>query len=394
MCIFLSQRDCRPFVPALPAGKQTETLFCTLSPLHPHLHLPAPPAGDSYVSLPSSSGNVRVTVQDWTDLVVAAAPDVVCMLSDEISSVSTGGSSRSRKSIDRSCQWLSQQLADLRSHPSLKHTAVFAAVQGGSSAGNRARACSSISALKVDGVVIGGLNTGEEREERCDIIRAVLHALPPHLPRMLSSTAGPEDMLDAGERRLYPKFDTLNLFNNARRRSCTRRRLHGLQLQQRAGGGGISRRVSRQLLAVPALLSRHAMRGHQGVSIHHRFCLLNDAAAKDPSLALDCAPLLQVRLSSCAQQHRLSVSLFVQGCSCAACSRHSRSYLHHLWNTHEMLAEVIARRAHNPKPLTSHNPAHLTPFPPQVLLAVHNLHHCRLLLQHARAAVSAGNFNE
>jgi queuine/archaeosine tRNA-ribosyltransferase len=30
----------------------------------------------------------------------------------------------------------------------------------------------------------------------------------------------------------------------------------------------------------------------------------------------------------------------------------------------------------------------------QVLLAIHNLHHCRLLLQNARAAVAAGTFNE
>ncbi len=36
------------------------------------------------------------------------------MLSDEISSVSTGGSSRSRKSIDRSVQWAQMQLADMR----------------------------------------------------------------------------------------------------------------------------------------------------------------------------------------------------------------------------------------------------------------------------------------
>ena len=35
-------------------------------------------------------------------------------LSDEISSESTGGSSRSRKSIDRSVQWAQLQLADMR----------------------------------------------------------------------------------------------------------------------------------------------------------------------------------------------------------------------------------------------------------------------------------------
>jgi tRNA-guanine family transglycosylase len=156
------------------------------------------PTGDSYVSLPSSSGTIRVSVTEWMDLAAAAAPDVVFMLSDEISSVSTGGSSRTRKSIDRSNQWFLQQLADLRSRPSLQHTAVFASVQGGNSLGNRARACASISAMKVDGVVLGGLNTGEERDERCGIITSMITALPSHLPRMLSCAGGPEDLLDAG----------------------------------------------------------------------------------------------------------------------------------------------------------------------------------------------------
>jgi queuine/archaeosine tRNA-ribosyltransferase len=108
-----------------------------------------------------------VSVAEWIDLAAAAAPDVIFMLSDEISSVSTGGGSRTQKSIDRSGRWCLQQLAALRAHPSLQacppnavkcarvlrfslqHTAVFAAVQGGNSLGNRARACTSISAMKV-----------------------------------------------------------------------------------------------------------------------------------------------------------------------------------------------------------------------------------------------------
>ena len=57
----------------------------------------------------------------------------------------------------------------------------------------------------------------------------------------------------------------------------------------------------------------------------HHFPLASPATRcvdiKDPALALDAGPLLQ-------------------GCGCTACSRHTRSYLHHLWNTHEMLAEV------------------------------------------------------
>ena len=66
------------------------------------------------MSLPSSAGTLRMSVVEWMDLAAAAAPDAVVMLSDEISSVATGGSSRTRKSIDRSGQWFVQQLAELR----------------------------------------------------------------------------------------------------------------------------------------------------------------------------------------------------------------------------------------------------------------------------------------
>lgn len=220
-------------------------------------------AGDSYVSLPSSSGTVRVSLAEWTELAAVAAPDVVFMLSDEIASVSSGGSSRTRKSIDRSNQWQQQQLADLRSRPSLRSAAVFAAVQGGNSLDNRARACASVSAMKADGVVIGGLNTGEERHERCSIVKCAVAALPPHLPRMLSCVGGPEDMLDAGAVSI-PNFATPNPFQKFHtcvlHRSLSRHRPHGFQLQQHAGGGGACRRVPCRLAAAAARHPRHEMR--------------------------------------------------------------------------------------------------------------------------------------
>lgn len=220
-------------------------------------------AGDSYVSLPSSSGTVRVSLAEWTELAAVAAPDVVFMLSDEIASVSSGGSSRTRKSIDRSNQWQQQQLADLRSRPSLRSAAVFAAVQGGNSLDNRARACASVSAMKADGVVIGGLNTGEERHERCSIVKCTVAALPPHLPRMLSCVGGPEDMLDAGAVSI-PNFATPNPFQKFHtcvlHRSLSRHRPHGLQLQQHAGRGGACRRVPCRLAAAAARHPRHEMR--------------------------------------------------------------------------------------------------------------------------------------
>ena len=55
---------------------------------------------------------------------------------------------------------------------------------------------------------------------------------------------------------------------------------------------------------------------------------------------------------------------FVGGCSCLACTEHSRAYVHHLINAKELLAEI--------------------------LLFVHNLHHLLSLLQEMNDATNSG----
>jgi len=41
------------------------------------------------------------------------------------------------------------------------------------------------------------------------------------------------------------------------------------------------------------------------------------------------------------RRYRLSREPLVAGCSCLTCTRHTRAYVHHLLNTHEMLAHVL-----------------------------------------------------
>eukprot|EP00164_Ancoracysta_twista_P025736 GFYU01049612.1.p1 GENE.GFYU01049612.1~~GFYU01049612.1.p1 ORF type:complete len:126 (+),score=15.50 GFYU01049612.1:37-378(+) len=57
---------------------------------------------------------------------------------------------------------------------------------------------------------------------------------------------------------------------------------------------------------------------------------------------------------------------FLKDCRCFACRRHTRAYVHHLLNAHEMLADV--------------------------LLTIHNVHHCYLLFEKLRDAVKANRF--
>jgi tRNA-guanine family transglycosylase len=57
-----------------------------------------------------------------------------------------------------------------------------------------------------------------------------------------------------------------------------------------------------------------------------------------------------------------------QGCECFACKRHTRGYIHHLINTHEMLADV--------------------------LLNMHNQHQYALFFGGIRDSIQAGKFDE
>lgn len=49
----------------------------------------------------------------------------------------------------------------------------------------------------VSGFVVAGLGTGESREQRQQIVQAVLQRLPAGAPRMLSSVGTPEEVLEA-----------------------------------------------------------------------------------------------------------------------------------------------------------------------------------------------------
>ncbi|KAG1671361.1 hypothetical protein FOA52_002971 [Chlamydomonas sp. UWO 241] len=64
--------------------------------------------------------------------------------------------------------------------------------------------------------------------------------------------------------------------------------------------------------------------------------------------------------------YRLDKGPLVPGCACFACARHSRAYVHHLLQVHEMLAEI--------------------------LLEMHNTHHYHAFMAEVRGAIECGTF--
>lgn len=131
---------------------------------------------------------------------------------------------RVKKSVDRTLAWAKMQIQqmsvaavaaapaastdrgeeDADGPPPAKRAAVaapsvphmFAAVQGGGIAAERARCAAALSALpELCGFSLGGFGTGESPTERDTLIRATVAALAPTKPRLISGVGSPEEVL-------------------------------------------------------------------------------------------------------------------------------------------------------------------------------------------------------
>lgn len=112
------------------------------------------------------------------------------------------------------------------------------------------------------------------------------------------------------------------------------------------------------------------------------------------------------KLNLWALAYRTDRRPLLPGCTCFACANHTRAYLHHLLQTHEMTAQVGARMAWELLstlvclcacvllgcPSLPVCPPPHTPPPAQVLLEVHNTHHYLRFFAEIRKAIAAGRF--
>jgi queuine tRNA-ribosyltransferase subunit QTRTD1 len=76
----------------------------------------------------------------------------------------------------------------------------------------------------------------------------------------------------------------------------------------------------------------------------------------------------QVMISLREQQYITDSSPLVKNCLCFACTNHSKAYIYHLLNTHEMLGVT--------------------------LLQIHNMHHYTLFFEQIQCSIKEGNFEE
>ncbi|OEL30611.1 Queuine tRNA-ribosyltransferase subunit QTRTD1 [Dichanthelium oligosanthes] len=178
--------------------------------------------------------------------------------------------------------------------------------------------CTDLFVAKFDaGFWIGGFGLGENIEERCSLLNAVTDCLPPEKPRLVSRLGLPEEVLE-GVAAGIDLFDSTYIY----------------QLTM----GGFA------LIFPIDMVERDMQNG-----LFH-----NDGGDS-------------TKINLHATTYRKDTSRLVDSCSCFTCQNHTRAYLNHLLNVHEMLA--------------------------QILLEIHNTHHYLRFFCSIREAIKVGEFD-
>eukprot|EP00878_Enallax_costatus_P029166 GHUV01031601.1.p1 GENE.GHUV01031601.1~~GHUV01031601.1.p1 ORF type:complete len:188 (+),score=51.36 GHUV01031601.1:1481-2044(+) len=140
---------------------------------------------------------------------------------------------------------------------------------------------------------------GERASQRPELLQAALEHLPKDKPKIAAGLDCPDDILDAVALGV-------DLFD------CS------YPTQVTANGYALSFPVRED-------------NSEQGSST---------AASAQQHMDVDCGAD-DTKINMWATQYRMGKGPLVQGCSCFTCRNHSRAYIHHLLQTHEMLAGVL-----------------------------------------------------
>ncbi|XP_037436543.1 queuine tRNA-ribosyltransferase accessory subunit 2-like [Triticum dicoccoides] len=287
-------------------------------------HILVAAAGESTECLPSSdatnkfgasfetpAGRKLVKPSDYMELISCLQPNLWASLADEVPA--WVNEKRNKTSVERTLRWLDACIAlDAASGRNS-----LGVVVGGSSIEQRKLCATEVSKRNVSGFWIGGFGLGESVEERCSLLNAVTDCLPLGKPRIVSRLGLPEEVLE-GVASGIDLFDSTYIY----------------QLTM----GGFA------LIFPVDVVEREMQNG------------VFDSSAGDSA-----------KINLRATTYRKDTSRIVDGCTCFTCQNHTRAYLNHLINVHEMLA--------------------------QILLEIHNTHHYLRFFRSIQEAIKAGEFD-
>ncbi|VFQ83981.1 unnamed protein product [Cuscuta campestris] len=284
---------------------------------------------DCIISIPEHSGSNRdgasfetpcgrrlIKPAEYMEMISCMRPNMWTTLADEVPAFVS--EKRNRTSVDRTLRWLDDCLTS-----NLTGSTVFGSIVGGSSIEERQRCAQEVAKRNVSGYWIGGFGLGESMEERTALLSAVTESLPEEKPRHICGLQLPEEVLQ-GVAAGIDLFDSSYIFH--------------LTL----GGFALTFPLTFPLERTERHLTDHM-----------------------PSSNTGCDGT-KINLKSII--YRKDTSPIVDKCNCFTCQNHTKAYINHLFNVHEMLA--------------------------QILLEIHNTHHYMGFFRSIRESIKEGTFGQ
>ncbi|KAL0555775.1 hypothetical protein IC582_004271 [Cucumis melo] len=262
-------------------------------------------------SFETTCGRRLIRPVEYIEMISSMKPDIWASLADEVPSWVSD--KRNKTSVDRTVKWLDECIT-------LNSTggAVFGAIVGGNDLEERQRCAVEVVKRNVSGYWIGGFGFGESMDERPSLLDAVTDVLPEEMPRMICGLGLPEEILQ-GIAAGVDLFDSAYIYH--------------LTL------GGFA-------LTFP----------------------LDGIVEKQPAAHLIDNAIDMTKINLRATIYRKDTSPILEGCTCYTCLNHTKAYINHLLNVHEMLA--------------------------QILLEIHNTHHYLGFFRSIREAIKVGKFQQ
>ncbi|GAB4862061.1 hypothetical protein Ancab_037315 [Ancistrocladus abbreviatus] len=262
-------------------------------------------------SFETPGGRFLITPVEYMKMNNSLRPNWWVSLPDEVPVWVT--QKRNKASVDRTVRWLDECILS-----SQTDGAAFGAIVGGCDV--EGRKCCAVEVVKrnVSGYWIGGFGLGEHIDERPALLNTITDILPEEKPRQTCGLGLPEEILQ-GVAAGIDIFDSTYTYN--------------LTL------GGFA-------LTFPVDNTEVHVSDYQLIDIGSDLTKINLRAVV----------------------YRRDATPIVDGCGCYTCQNHTKAYINHLLNVHEMLA--------------------------QILLEVHNTHHYLGFFCSIREAIKKGKFEE
>ncbi|KAM7279197.1 hypothetical protein ACFE04_006331 [Oxalis oulophora] len=258
-------------------------------------------------SFETPCGRLQINPAHYMEMISSMRPNIWATLADEVPAWVSD--KRNKTSVDRTLKWADECIA-LSSEGG-----VFGAIVGGSNVNERQRCAGEIAKKNLSGYWIGGFGLGDSMDDRPVLFNTVTECLPEEKPRLISGLELPEEVLQ-GVAAGIDLFDSTYIYHIT------------------LGGFALTFPLEQTL-------------------IHSESRGLEDEKTK-----------INLR----ATVYRKDTSPILASCKCFTCKNHTKAYINHLLNVHEMLA--------------------------QILLEIHNTHHYLGFFRVIREAIKEGKFEQ